>query len=568
MRWAWLLFAVGSILWGNSLFTPCAHAERPGFPGGRLRAAVSSWFSSDAVKEAPEKDVSSRQGTSASGQLLHRLPPVDLPQDHRAPYLVRQISYDDSCPPGDVVQAVQPLTEDSVPKLQPVQTGQRNVPIDVPIDLANALALGGASHLEIQMARQRLLESHAQLTEARANWLPSFRFGVGWNKHDGRLQETEGTVREVNRNSLFVGGGAGLGNVPIAGGSSGPMRMMVNLSLSDAIFEKRAAAWKVDAAGSAELATVNRALLEIAEAYFDLLEAHALNANARVGEDSSQQMYDLVVKFEQEGAGSKTEVDRADTELAFWEQAVEDTHRLTVSRSVNLTRILRLDPQATLVPAETTIVPLNLVDQSLAVSDLINEGLANRPELREQQSLVQAAMFHTRQEHWRPWLPNVQAGASGGTFGGGPSSTFEHQGSRSDVDVLAVWELQNAGIGNHAVYRQRLAQLRQAQLQTQWMRDRVVTEIVTSYNDVASYSTQMETALRRVTAAGESYHLNLQRITEGEGLPIELLQAIRARVSALDAHAKSVANYNRTQYRLLRTLGRSPQTPTAPDAAG
>ena len=564
MRWAWVLFTVGSILWGNGLFTPCAHAERPSFPGGRLRAAVSNWFSSDRVNEAPQKDVSSSQGRSTSGQLMRRLPSVDLPQGHRTPYLVRQVSYDGPYPPADVVKAIQPLTKDSGPKLQPVQTGQCNVPID----LANALALGGASHLEIQMARQRLLESHAQLTEARANWLPSFRFGVGWNKHDGRLQETEGTVLEVNRNSLFVGGGAGLGNVPLAGGSSGPMRMMVNLSLSDAIFEKRAAAWKVDAAGSAELATVNRALLEISEAYFDLLEAHALHANAKVGKDSSQQMYDLVVTFEQEGAGSKTEVDRAETELAFWEQAVEDTHRLTVSRSVNLTRMLRLDPQATLVPAETTIVPLNLVDQSLAVSDLIHEGLANRPELREQQSLVQAAMFHTRQEHWRPWLPNVQAGASAGTFGGGPSSTFENQGSRSDVDVLAVWELQNAGIGNHAVYRQRLAQLRQAQLQTQWMRDRVVTEIVTSYNDVASYSTQMETALRRVTAAGESYHLNLQRITEGEGLPIELLQAIRARVSALDAHAKSVANYNRTQYRLLRTLGRSPQMPTAPDPDG
>ncbi|MCH2401109.1 MAG: hypothetical protein MK364_18480, partial [Pirellulales bacterium] len=86
------------------------------------------------------------------------------------------------------------------------------------IDLASALAMGGANHLQIALARERVVQAHSDLITAQALRLPSLQFGVGWNKHDGRLQETQGNVLEVSRNSLFVGGGLGLGNAPpIAG---------------------------------------------------------------------------------------------------------------------------------------------------------------------------------------------------------------------------------------------------------------------------------------------------------------------------------------------------------------
>jgi len=281
-------------------------------------------------------------------------------------------------------------------------------------------------------------------------------------------------------------------------------------------------------------------------------------ANARVGGDAAENMFRLVSTFEQQGAGSQVEVDRARTETTFWHQAMEDAQRRATTHSINLMRLLRLNPNGELVPVEGKVLPVHLVDSVRPPHELVAQGLANRPELVQQQSLVQAASFRVQQEHWRPWLPNVQAGTSAGSFGGGPSSTFDNQGSRSDVEVIAVWELKNAGLGNYAAHLQRRAQLRGAQLATEWIRDLVVAEINTASNDVASYRTQMGSALDRVNAASESYQLNFQRISEGEGLPIELLQAIRARVSALDAYTSSVANYNRAQYRLLRAVGQPP----------
>ena len=83
--------------------------------------------------------------------------------------------------------------------------------------------------------------------------------------------------------------------------------------------------------------------------------------------------------------------------------------------------------------------------------------------------------------------------------------------------------------------------------------------VVTAAADAASYGEQIEVALAGVSAANDSYRRNLDRIREGEGLPIELLQAIRARGAAQDAYTKATTSYNRAQYNLLRALGQPPE---------
>ena len=90
------------------------------------------------------------------------------------------------------------------------------------IDLWQALQLGGTNGLMVRLAQQRVEESHSRLLAAQANWLPSIRFGVGYNRHDGQLQAAHGEVVAASRNSLFAGGGLGLGQVPLAGGAGWP----------------------------------------------------------------------------------------------------------------------------------------------------------------------------------------------------------------------------------------------------------------------------------------------------------------------------------------------------------
>ena len=72
---------------------------------------------------------------------------------------------------------------------------------------------------------------------------------------------------------------------------------------------------------------------------------------------------------------------------------------------------------------------------------------------------------------------------------------------------------------------------------------------------LAEVASAVAASTASIRTANDSYRLNLQRISAAEGLPIELLQAIRARSDALDAYNKAVSNYNRAQFRLLHALG-------------
>ena len=113
-------------------------------------------------------------------------------------------------------------------------------------------------------------------------------------------------------------------------------------------------------------------------------------------------------------------------------------------------------------------------------------------------------------------------------------------------------------MANLAAYRGRVSQVRQARLRVEQLQDRIVAEIVTAARNAASYQRQTDTASKQIEASGESYRLNLDRVVESQGLPIELLQAIRAHVASLDAYTRVVADYSRGQYRLYWSLGRSP----------
>ncbi|MGI9430490.1 MAG: TolC family protein, partial [Bythopirellula sp.] len=342
---------------------------------------------------------------------------------------------------------------------------------------------------------------------------------------------------------------------PIPGGAGGPPRMFVNLSLADAYFKPLAACQEVAAQGAAERAASNDSLAEIAIGYHSLLEAHGLLANAVAASDMAENMVQLVENFEREGFSSKTEVNRARAAWGRWQRDVADAERQTTNASAELARILRLPPQVQLAPVEEYMMPIDFVDGSQDLNGMIAQAWCCRPEISRQVAFREAACFRVKEEKWRPWIPFVYAGASGGGFGGGTSTSFPSSSDRSDVDLVAVWEWENLGAGNIAQQRLRRGELHERVLQLNVVREQIAAEVVAAAADVASYRRQMEIAQEAIAAAEQSYQLNEQRIRANEGIPIEMLQSIVALADARNAYTAAVANYNRAQYRLLRALG-------------
>ena len=503
------------------------------------------------------------EGSQADALRPRRLPeaePINLPA-------VQLASHEEAASqtPVDVAEALAFSESDATSQVEPAQFPQPASPLvihgasaeDYPIDLANALRLGGASNLEVRLARSRVAEAQARYLAAQALWLPSLRFGVGYNKHDGRLQETEGNILEVSRSSLFYGGGAGLGNAPLAGGSGGPFRLAVNLSMADAAFEPLVEKQRMCAAGAASEVALNDNLLAIASAYFGLVEAHGQRANQQEALAAADNMVQQVETFEKAGLSSKTEVQRVRAEFASRERLAANADRLVTSASAELARLVRLPPQIMLSPVEDFVLPVSFFDLGLPVEGLIAEARANRPEIAQARAEYQAACWRSRQETWRPWLPNLQAGASAGSFGGGTGSNYDNDGSRSDVDLLAVWELQNVGVGNVALRREARSQLHQRELELELVRDQIAADVVAAHADVESFAHQLSIAKAAIHSAEESYRLNASRIQEGEGLPIELIQSLGALAQAQQAYTSVVANHNRAQYRLMRAVGQA-----------
>ena len=460
----------------------------------------------------------------------------------------------------EVLQTPSVALSDTTEALPTTPTIQEGV---YAIDLAYALGLAGADNLQVRIARTRLFQAQARHLKAKTLWLPSLRLGVGYNKHDGRLQETVGNVIEAERNSLFYGGGLGLGAAPLAAGAGGPPRLFVNLSLADAWFGPLASCQEVAAHGAAERVATNDSLAEIALSYHSLVEAHGMLANAISTRDLSQEMVDRVTQYEREGYSSKTEVNRARTDLSKRQRRVAEAQRMTVLRSTQLARLLRLPPQVQLAPVEEHVLPIDFIDAEIESDALVAMAWQGRPEIAQVIARREAACFRMKNEKYRAWIPSVQVGASGGAFGGGVSTQFASAAGRSDVDLIAVWEVENLGLGNVALQRQRRGELHERVLDIEILRDKIAAEVVAAAADVASYRQQIKLAEEGIRTAQEGYQLNDERIRASEGLPIELLQSISALDEARMAYTMSVANYNRSQYELQRALGNPASVPAS-----
>ncbi|HEX8199061.1 MAG TPA: TolC family protein, partial [Isosphaeraceae bacterium] len=121
--------------------------------------------------------------------------------------------------------------------------------------------------------------------------------------------------------------------------------------------------------------------------------------------------------------------------------------------------------------------------------------------------------------------------------------------------------LQNLGLADRAVARQRAAQGRAATLELMKVQDRVASEVVRADKQRLSAARQIPEAARARAEAQESLRLNLTGIRRGAGLPgatrpIEVLQPIQALSQARADYLDAVLAYNRAQFRLFHALGR------------
>jgi outer membrane protein TolC len=450
---------------------------------------------------------------------------------------------------GDQIVLRQPL--EVLPPVAEFAPAPLAVASAIPIDFASALAIAAGDNPQVGYSRQRINEAFAQLQAAEVLWVPSLRAGMNYNKHEGTIQDVAGRMIETSRGSVYTG----LGAQAVGAGSPAVPGLIVNFHTKDAIFQPRIAGQLLGASRQANRATTNDILLETALAYNDLLEAYEVSAVADDTLANIQRLADVTADYARTGQGLPSDADRAQAELATRKVESQRAVESVQVASVRLARLLSQDPTINLLPQEAAIAPIDLAPMQCSLQDLVETSLSNRPELAESRFLVGAAVERLRRELNAPLIPSVLLGMSYGGNGGGLGDDISNFGDRMDFDAVAFWEVRNLGYGEQAARNQARSALEQARWRQVQVMDQVASDVAEAYAQVVSRREQIDLARTGIAAARDSYRRNSERTQEGVGLPIEALQAIQALDAAQRQYVRSIADYNRAQFRLQRALG-------------
>jgi outer membrane protein TolC len=200
--------------------------------------------------------------------------------------------------------------------------------------------------------------------------------------------------------------------------------------------------------------------------------------------------------------------------------------------------------------------------------------MTQRPELRERQAAIRAALLELQAAKCLPFSPNVIAGYSAGTFGGGSNlaaqgieqtngtilrqQRFGNFDDREDADAVIFWSLRNLGAGNLAQIRLAQSHVRSDQLRRVEVLDRIGAEVSAAYARVQSRFAQIGTTERALLASATGFPLELERIRALEGLPIEVEDLMRLLGRSRYAYLDAIIDYNRAQFELYVALGQPP----------
>src|SRR5437899_2491764 len=123
----------------------------------------------------------------------------------------------------------------------------------VPIDLPSALRLAGAQNLDLRIARERLAEAKANYEGTLWQFFPWISPGISYKRHDDLIQNVEGNIIDVHKDSYSVG-----------------PSLIGQLDLGDAIYRRLASRQLVKATDFALETQRQDAILAAAYGYFDL----------------------------------------------------------------------------------------------------------------------------------------------------------------------------------------------------------------------------------------------------------------------------------------------------------
>jgi len=406
------------------------------------------------------------------------------------------------------------------------------------IDLPTTLRLAGARNIDIQLAREKLAEARATQESAIEKFFPSAAPGITYRRHDNLIQNTEGVIEDVHKQSYAPGG-----------------TIIAQTDLGDAIFKSLAAHQLVKAAVHAFDAQRQDSIVSAAQAYFDLVATHSAAGVAREALCISSDYQTQIDKAVSIGLAFKGDALRVKVQRQRDEIALQQAEEKVLLAAARLAQILHLDPVVELRPHESQLLPLSLISAMMPAGTLVEQAMAARPEAKENAALVVAARVAKNGAVYGPLIPSLGGQAFIGGLGGGKDSQTGNFGESEEYVGLLNWRIGPGGLFDFGEIHAQQARLRAARLTEEKVRDEIAQQVVTGRVRLLSLADQLATARQSLSDAQENLRLDQERKEFGVGIVLETIVAEQELTRARTDYLRIVAEYNKVQYDLLRALG-------------
>ena len=415
------------------------------------------------------------------------------------------------------------------------------------IDLPSALRLAGARNIDIQLAREKLAEAYAGEESAIERFFPWVAPGVTYRKHDNLIQNTEGLIEEVHKQSYAPGS-----------------TIAAQTDIGDAIFKSLEAHHLTNAARHGLDAQQQQTILEAARGYFDLAAAHEAVGVAREGLRASTDYAAEIDRAVNAGIAFKGDALRVKVQQQRDEIALRRAEENVRLASAKLVQVLHLDPIVELMPRNASVVPLSIISVKESLGDLVSQALATRPETQQSAAFLSAAEQAKNGAIYGPLIPSVGGQAFCGGLGGGMDSHTGRFGESEDYVASVAWRVGPGGLFDFGNIHAQQARLREAAFTAEKVVDQVANEVITNQTRVRSLADQIATAKQSLSDAEEALRLGKERKEFGVGVVLETVLAEQDLARARNDYLNIVTDYNKTQYALLRALSRlsSPPVPS------
>jgi outer membrane protein TolC len=421
----------------------------------------------------------------------------------------------------------------------------------VTIDLVSTLRLAGARNIDIQLAREKLAEAYAAEESAIERFFPWVAPGVTYRRHDNLIQNTEGVIEEVHKQSYAPGG-----------------TVLAQTEIGDAIFKSLEAHQLMKAARHDLAAQQQETILAAARGYFDLAAAYEAVGVAREALRASTDYAAEIDRAVRAGIAFKGDALRVKVQQQRDEIALRRAEENVRLASAKLVQILHLDPIVELMPRDASVVPLSIVSAKKSLGDLVSQALAARPETQQSAALLRAAQHAKDGSIYGPLIPSVGGEAFFGGLGGGMNSETGHFGESEDYVALLTWRIGPGGLFDFGNIHARHARLRSAAFTADKVIDQVANEVITSQARVQSLADQIATAKQSLSDAEQALRLGQERKEFGVGVVLETILAEQDLARARNDYLNIVTDYNKAQYSLLRALGRLSARDQSPSFPG